>query len=278
MTRRAVFLDLDGTYADGRGLVPDSARRAVVDARANGNLVFLCTGRARPMISEHVLEAGFDGLITSAGGYVEVDGETLLHRSVPLQDLDDVISFLDEHRIAYYLEGNDGLYTTPVTRDLMRAGLFAGVTDPQVIAQLQKGIGWIIDEMVVDQDLRREGINTINILGSDTPLDVYRERFGDRLTVNESSVRQFGPNSAEVTPKGLSKATAIDLVCQHFGVPWEDTVGYGDAANDLEMIRHVHTGVAMGNAVDEVKAAAGHVTGAPEGGGLAASFADLGLT
>ncbi len=96
--------------------------------------------------------------------------------------------------------------------------------------------------------------------------------------VNESSVHQFGPNSAEVTPKGLSKATAIGLVCQHFGVAWEDPVGYGDAANDLEMIRHVHTGVAMGNAVDEVKAAAGHVTGTPEDGGLAASFADLGLT
>ncbi len=278
MARKAVFLDLDGTYADGRGLVPDSARRAVVDARANGHLVFLCTGRARPMLSEHVLAAGFDGLITSAGGHVEVDGQTLLHRSIPVADLDRVIAFLDERGIGFYLEGSSGLYTTAATRDLLRAGLFGGVTDPQVIAALQEGVGWVLDMMVVDQDLRRTDISTVNVLGSATPVEVYRERFGDRLTVKAGSVAQFGPNSAEITPQGLSKATAIELVCQHLGVPWEDTIGYGDAANDLEMIRYVHTGVAMGNAVEEVKAAADHVVGTPEDDGLAASFADLGLT
>ena len=48
MSRKAVFLDLDGTYANERGTVPDSAREAVVQARANGHLVFLARGESKP--------------------------------------------------------------------------------------------------------------------------------------------------------------------------------------------------------------------------------------
>ena len=90
-------------------------------------------------------------------------------------------------------------------------------------------------------------------------------------------MRQFGPNNAELTPLGISKVTAIELVCDHLGVLWEDTIAFGDGANDLEMIQYVHTGVAMGNATDEVKAAASWVVGTPEEGGIAASFAELRL-
>ena len=48
MTRKAVFLDVDGTLLNDRGLVPVSARAAVAAARASGHLVFLCTGRSLP--------------------------------------------------------------------------------------------------------------------------------------------------------------------------------------------------------------------------------------
>ncbi|WP_062004977.1 MULTISPECIES: HAD family hydrolase [Arthrobacter] len=65
-TIHAVFLDVDGTYAD-YGVVPDAHVRAVRSARAAGHKVFLCTGRPVSMLPEHILEAGFDGLIASAG-------------------------------------------------------------------------------------------------------------------------------------------------------------------------------------------------------------------
>ena len=72
MIRRAVFLDVDGTLVDYSGRIPASARHAVRAARANGHLVFLCTGRSRSELWPDVTDIGFDGLVGGAGAYVEV--------------------------------------------------------------------------------------------------------------------------------------------------------------------------------------------------------------
>ena len=74
MIRRAVFLDVDGTLVDYSGRIPASARHAVRAARANGHLVFLCTGRSRSELWPAVTDIGFDGLVGGAGAYVEVGG------------------------------------------------------------------------------------------------------------------------------------------------------------------------------------------------------------
>jgi hypothetical protein len=61
-----VFLDVDGTFVNDRGVVPPSARKAVVAARANGHEVFLCTGRSMAELWGEIVEPGFDGVIASA--------------------------------------------------------------------------------------------------------------------------------------------------------------------------------------------------------------------
>ena len=42
--RKILFLDVDGTLIDYRAIMPESAGRAVDQARANGHLVYICTG------------------------------------------------------------------------------------------------------------------------------------------------------------------------------------------------------------------------------------------
>ena len=205
MAGKAIFLDLDGTYADRTGNVPESAREAVIAARANGHRVLLCTGRSLALLSEDVLAAGFDGLITSAGGYALVDGQPLVERSVPLEDLDRVITFLDERDLDFYLEGNTGLYATPRSRDRIRELVFAGVTDPNVIAQLEKGVGWLIDMCIVDQDLHRPDINTINILASDTPVGVYQEQFATGSRSGPDRCGSSDPTMPSSRPSGSAK-------------------------------------------------------------------------
>ncbi|HET9127699.1 MAG TPA: HAD hydrolase family protein, partial [Propionibacteriaceae bacterium] len=72
MTPRSVFLDVDGTLVDETGQIPESARGAVREARANGHRVFLCTGRSLAELWPEILDIGFDGLVAAAGAYVEV--------------------------------------------------------------------------------------------------------------------------------------------------------------------------------------------------------------
>jgi Cof subfamily protein (haloacid dehalogenase superfamily) len=277
MARKAVFLDVDGTYVNERGVVPESARRAVVAARANGHQVFLCTGRAVSELWDHIMEAGFDGLIASAGGYVELDGQVLLHRSLPVQDVRRVVEFFDSHGVDYYLEANSGLYGSPRSRERLRELVFAGVRDETVLAELEQGLGPSIDSLIVDGDLVRADINKVSFLDSDVPLERVRAEFAGTLHVIPATVPMFGPNSGEMSIPGIHKATAIELLLEHAGIDREDTLAYGDGLNDLEMIQFVHTGIAMANAHPTVLAAADGVTGDPDEDGIYASFTALGL-
>ena len=58
MDRRVVFVDVDGTLVNDRGMVPDSARDAIRQASANGHLVFLCTGRSITQVWSEILDVG----------------------------------------------------------------------------------------------------------------------------------------------------------------------------------------------------------------------------
>ena len=64
----------------------------------------------------------------------------------------------------------------------------------------------------------------------------------------------------DLSPVGVSKASGVAYVCEELGVPQEATLAIGDGRNDIELLRWVGRGVAMGQAVEEVKAAADDVT------------------
>ncbi|PKH38314.1 Cof subfamily of IIB subfamily of haloacid dehalogenase superfamily/HAD-superfamily hydrolase, subfamily IIB [Nocardioides alpinus] len=64
----------------------------------------------------------------------------------------------------------------------------------------------------------------------------------------------------DLSPVGVSKASGLEHVCDALGLGAADVLAIGDGRNDIEMLRWAGRGVAMGQAVDEVKAAADHVT------------------
>jgi hydroxymethylpyrimidine pyrophosphatase-like HAD family hydrolase len=65
----------------------------------------------------------------------------------------------------------------------------------------------------------------------------------------------------DLSPVGVSKASGVAHVCEELGVPQEATLAIGDGRNDIELLKWAGRGVAMGQAVEEVKAAADDVTG-----------------
>ena len=64
----------------------------------------------------------------------------------------------------------------------------------------------------------------------------------------------------DLSPVGVSKASGLAMVADELGVAQADVLAIGDGRNDIEMLRWAGRGVAMGQAVEEVKAAADAVT------------------
>lgn len=277
MRGKAVFVDVDGTLITDLGVVPDSARRAVRTARANGHRVFLCTGRSLSELWAEIVDIGFDGVIAAAGGYVEHAGRVLAHASIPVDQVLRVVEFFDTHGGEYFLETNSGLYGSPGIRARMHELIFAGVRDDDILAELERGFGPFLDHVIVGADPARDDINKISFLDSQASLDEIRAEFSDTFDVIPATVPMFGPNSGELSIRGITKATAIQVLTDHLGIDPADTIAFGDGHNDLEMLAHVAVGVAMGNAIPELKAVADAITGPVDADGLYAGFAAHGL-
>ena len=73
----------------------------------------------------------------------------------------------------------------------------------------------------------------------------------------------------EINHEDANKGAALTALASRLGLDRSQVMAFGDGLNDISMIREAGTGVAMLNAVDEVKAAADLITGSCEESGVA---------
>lgn len=90
-----------------------------------------------------------------------------------------------------------------------------------------------------------------------------------RSELKDYEVLSVGPAWIEVMPKGVSKASALKRIGQEEGITMDEMIAFGDAENDLDMLKAVKYGIAMGNAMESVKAIAYDVTDTNDRQGIA---------
>lgn len=268
---KALFFDIDGTLVSFQGRMPDSAKQALQRAKEKGHLSVICSGRSVCQIYPWLMDMQFDGLITAAGAYVEynhrtvyshyMDRETLEKVCAVLREADAVFSAQAGSRIVATREGKERLAKRFRSMDVRRE-----VSD-QVISGLE------IDERIEE----RSDIEKFNFFSSRLPLPELQRRLERECDVTAMSFNVPTDTDGEITVKGINKALGIQKFIEHVGIAREDTVAFGDSANDLDMLAYAQVGVAMGNALDEVKERADYVTKGIDEDGLAYAMSALGL-
>ena len=252
---RIAFFDIDGTLATGTK-VPESAAAALKRMRAAGDLVFICTGRARAYV-----EANFgdyaDGIVCSNGRMAFMGDRTLVDAPLSAEQVMRFTSALDEVGAGYAFFGardawfgGDEKYR-PVAEPVLKLGHLPRIEDPAAIH-------------VYNFDIYFDDV-------------AHRERAAKALG-SDCLVNPHGPHpSADVTVIGCDKGDAVRGVAAALGVDIEDTYAFGDGINDLSMLVAAGHGIAMGNAVDELKEAAEYVTADIDKDGVALGLAHFGL-
>ena len=276
MTRKAVFLDVDGTLIDDYGQVPESAVRAVREARTRGHLVFLCTGRSMVELTPSVHGVEVDGYVLSSGAYVQVGPDVLLHQQLTPEAVRHVADFFDAHGGGYFFQAHDAVYASPASRDLLRSIVAASVASDPAFAEVDHGLLTYVDTITVDVDPRTMLMTKAIFFESVVGVDDLRTEFPEFLIV-PASVTVFGANAGEMTIPGIHKATGIDVVLDHVGVDLADTIAIGDSYNDLEMLEHVAVGIAMGDAPQAVRDMADETTAPTTEDGIRIAFLRHGL-
>ena len=266
--RKAVFLDVDGTLINDNGQVPDSARQAIEEARANGHLVFLSTGRSVAQLWPEIVNIGFDGFITSAGAFVQANGQVLLHRSLSELQIHHIADYFGQHEIDYFFEGNDGIYADPGVRTHLRQLVSDALADRDPAAEIAGGFFGFIDAIKVDADPIAARITKVVYFDSAVSLDEISQEFAGTFDVVPVSTPILGANSGEMMLSGVHKAAGIEVLIAHLGIARSDTIAIGDGYNDLEMLAQAGVGIAMGDAPAAVREVADEVTAGVDADGV----------
>jgi HAD superfamily hydrolase (TIGR01484 family) len=254
-TPKAVALDIDGTllaWVDGQTedyeTIPPAVHAAVHRAIDAGAHIVLASGR-----SPHGMTRIADLLGVPRDGHdrlwIVASNGAVVFRYPPMDIVHEetfdaapaVAAVLEHHPNALVAVEERGVGGYRVNR-VFPDGELSG---EQLITDVHEIVGQPVSRVIIrDPDATAEDFVEL----------------GARLGLHGTDYVVGWTAWLDLSPVGVSKASGLQHVCRELGVDAADVLAIGDGRNDIEMLRWVGRGVAMGQAVDEVRAAADHVT------------------
>ena len=254
---KLVALDMDGTLLNENQKINDRVKKAISEARKRGTKIILSSGRGFRGIEKYVRELGLDELVISLNGAVVTDASgdntvfsihmepEVTRRIIELQQEYDVFSIYFEGLKMYVEELND------------KAIYFSEFEGVKVIP-----VGNMLDFYTT------QPIGKMLMIGEYEKFLVFRERLlgelGQYINVTFSM-----PEFLEAYNINVSKGIILNKVANYYGLKRDEVIAIGDGENDISMIEYAGLGVAMGNAMEEVKKAADLITRANAEDGVA---------
>lgn len=233
MKQKIAFFDIDGTLtSELDGSIPQSAVNAIRQARANGHLMFINTGRCLQNVEKRFRDIGFSGYVCGCGTNIYCDGKDIFYHPQNHETIMQILNAARATNVDILFESRK-----EVCFDMSRP-----LRHPKAIRQyhsfLNKGY-YMTDDL--------ENPNFFSdkfVIWYEHPeqLEVFRQtsdRFFDCI--------DRGGTFREFVPHGFSKATGIQYVLDYYHLSPEDTYAFGDSNNDLAMLQYAKHSIAMGN-------------------------------
>jgi Cof subfamily protein (haloacid dehalogenase superfamily) len=239
-----IALDLDGTLLAPDETISTRNRKAIREALAAGIRVVLVTGRGVDTPIAISKDLGLNLPVICCHGALTKDfgaNRTLEHVPVPLQHAKDMIAFAESEGLALAVYVEETFYRlagSPLYMDDMR------------------GPGW--REATSFREILTEAPTFLRFLGADS-VNRMNARFGDLpLSFRTETWHDF--IECAVLNRNASKKNALATLCASFGIHADRVLAIGDSRNDVPMLRWAKIGVAMGNALAEVRESVPYVT------------------
>lgn len=266
MQQKLLFFDIDGTLIDFHGNMPLSTIKALEKARENDHRLILCTGRSKCQIDQKLKDFDFDGMVAASGAYVEYrnkkQDKILARHNMSKRHIELLIDYFRQKKISYVFQCTDRLITTPESAAVLKS--------VYPILQMEE----YEDIRAVYQQYHIEKAVCYDPEGRLEETQKALEKYFD---VTAMSYKDADTKGAEVMLKGINKAYGMKILEEYLGVGREETIAFGDGPNDLEMMEYAGYSVAMGNALEEVKARADLVTKHVDQDGIYDAMERLGL-
>ena len=255
MIPRLVATDLDGTLLRSDGTLDERTRQAIARVEASGIPVVLCTARPPRVVGPLAQATGHRGTAVCSNGSVIWD----LHTERPV----DSFPFAVQTAREVVARLRDTL--PDATWAVERHDVFAH--EPRYVPH------WPVPDDTV--------VAAIDVLLTEPALQLmvrHPSLTGDELLAHArelvSELAELSHSSSvdtllEIGASGVSKASALAVLCERHGIDRAEVLAFGDMPNDLAMLEWAGRSVAVANAHAEVMEIADEVTTSNDEGGVA---------
>lgn len=254
MPKAIVFFDLDGTLlADDKSVSQDNLA-ALQALRANDVLPVIATGRNIFEIQYVLDQTGIDAIVSANGSYVIYRGKKLAAATIPVSLIEAFNAFAKQQGdpVAWYNATSFGLSGTNAdTMENYRLLKLHPDLDPTWYQQHDSNFMFVFNR---DKEA------------------LYQREFAGQLDLVRNNARGLDTMLA-----GVSKSTGIQHLVEDAGLTGIPTYGFGDALNDIPMLKLVDHPVVMGNGDAQMKKLAEFVTTSNMAGGIRRGLAHYGL-
>lgn len=266
MQPKIMFTDIDGTLLNSDRQLSEKTIATIQQLKEEIPIVLISA--RMPSAMRHLQkQLGLEDqpIICYNGGFVIIDGQVASSTFIPVDTIQKLIQFNEKTKVHLSLYHGDEWHVPEYDYWAKREERNTKVT-PNVRKNSQ---------VINDWEKREIGAHKIMCMGEEENIEelfqFLKNNYGDDLHVYRSKSTYI-----EIANRTISKLTAIDyLLKNHYHIPLEDALAFGDNYNDVEMLEGVGYGVAVANGRDECKNVANKVCEASIEDGVAKTLEQL---
>ncbi|ARI78045.1 Cof-type HAD-IIB family hydrolase [Halobacillus mangrovi] len=244
-----IALDLDGTLLTDDKVISTETKETVLKAMDQGHIVVIATGRPHRASIDFYHELGLETPMVNFNGalihHPKDHHWDAIHSPLSIRTAHKIIHTCQELGVKNILaEVKDKVYLDQHDEEIM--SIFQTKNDPITVGRLQSNL--------------KEDPTSILIHPEEEKIKKLRQELDTHASLIDH--RKWGApwHVIEIVRSGMNKAVGLDKIARYFHIPQNRIIAFGDEDNDFEMIDYAGVGVAMGNAINELKGIANHVT------------------
>ncbi len=242
---KMIFIDIDGTLYNSEKQVTEYTKNVLNKVKNKGIYVVLCSGRPNKDVREISKDVDASKYVISSNGafvYNYVDDIDIFESVMEKENLEKMWTLCEnEKKWELIIESKEQVYINELIFR-RRPERFIKIDKIDDISNKK------IFQMVINIEESGEYNKVKEILEKERKIWTPNYGVGEKCSF------------FDINNKDIDKGIGIQHLIKNLGIKKEETIGFGDGINDYEMFRECGTGVAMGNAKEELKNTADYIT------------------
>lgn len=241
--KKILALDMDGTILNDHGQLTDEVIATIREVRKTGCIVAFVTGRREIDIFPIRERCAYADYLLLDNGAVMIDvsrNEKVFHKKPDSETARMIVEWCLKNNFLLYVIAGRKLAVNRITEGVL-----------EYAASIQTE-AYIYSDW---KELPTHEIDGLMVTDEGSAISEFLKSHGLPLYSRRSE-----PNCIDLIVEGTGKWKALEYLATMLGVDKKDIIAVGNYTNDIEMISEAGIGVAVANALNEVKEAADYVT------------------